>query len=236
MPAERYDFLTDPAGPRGIAAASWLERRRLALLVIDVQNYITLPEYRGDWTAAGGSSYYYRRAADVVLPNIARLLAAFRRLGCLVVYTRIASLNENLRDVPGLSRKVLAEELRDAGGKPYHLLAAERASQIDERIRPGPEDVVILKTGSGAFCSADADNVLRANGIARLVFSGGLTDACVSSSVREAFDRGYLCTVAEDACLTSSAEDHDAALRSLAKFYGWVTSTDEILGVLGAEK
>jgi nicotinamidase-related amidase len=224
-----YDFEPDASGPRGIARKSWLERARLALMVIDVQNYITLPEYSGVWTASGGDGYYYRRGLEVVLPNIQRLLDAFRKCGCLVVYTRIASLNANLRDVPGMARKVLAEETRDIHGRPYHLLEGERASQIDERIRPRPEDVVILKTASGAFCSADTDNVLRGNGVARLVFCGGLTDACVSSSAREAYDRGYLCTIAEDACLTSSAEDHQAALRSLDTFYGWVTSTTEII-------
>jgi nicotinamidase-related amidase len=86
-----------------------------------------------------------------------------------------------------------------------------------------------------AFCSADTDNVLRSNGVDRLVFAGGLTDACVSSSVREAYDRGYLCTIAEDACIAPSAEDHQAALRSLAKYYGWVTGTAEILARLGRE-
>jgi len=66
------------------------------------------------------------------------------------------------------------------------------------------------------------------------VFAGGLTDACVSSSVREAYDRGYLCTIAEDACIAPSAEDHQAALRSLAKYYGWVAGTAEILARLGS--
>jgi len=227
-------YIADPAGHRGISPSSWLEKARLALLVIDVQNYITLPEYSGAWTAAGGDDYYYRRLQEVVLPNLQRLVAAFRRLACLVLYTRIASQNENLRDVPGLARQVLSGGLRDARGNPYRLLAGEHAAQVDERLRPGPRDVVLLKTGSGAFCSADTDNVLRANGVDRLVFAGGLTDACVSSSVREAYDRGYLSTIAEDACIAPSAEDHQAALRSLARYYGWVTSTAEILARLGA--
>jgi nicotinamidase-related amidase len=148
------DFVPDPSGPRGIAVRSWLERQRLALMVIDAQNYITLPEYSGTWSAAGGDDYYYRRLREVVLPNLQRLLAAFRSLGCLVVYTRIAALNENLKDVPGLTRKVLA-------------------------------------------------------------------------------DRGYLCTIVEDACISPSAEDHEAALRSLGKYYGWVAGTDEVLAALG---
>jgi len=211
MNETKYDFRTDPAGPRGIAKASWLEKARLALMVIDVQNYITLPEYSGYWTASGGDSYYFRRCEQVVLPNIRRLLEAFRAHGCLVVYTRIAALNPNLRDVPGLARKVLAEETLDARGRAYRLLQEDRSSRIDERIQPRAEDVVLCKTASGAFCCADTDNVLRGNGIARLVFCGGLTDACLSSS----------------------AEDHEAALRSLRKFYGWMTSTEEIIAGLG---
>jgi nicotinamidase-related amidase len=135
-------------------------------------------------------------------------------------------------DVPGLSRKVLAEETRDIHGKPYHLHIDEHASRIDDRLAPTEGDIVICKTASGAFCSADTDSILRNNGISRLVFVGGLTDACVASSVREAFDRGYLCTVAEDACLSSCEEDHNAALRSLRKFYAWITSTAEIISVL----
>ncbi len=233
MNGNRYDFLTDPAGPRGIAVGSWLERERLALMVVDVQNYITLPQYSGVWTAGGGDAYYYPRLSELVLPNLKRLLRSFRALGRPVVYTRIAALNANLLDVPGLSRKVLAEETRDVEGRPYHLHVEEHASRIDERIAPQRQDIVICKTASGAFCSADTDSILRNNGVSRLVFAGGLTDACLASSVREGFDRGYLCTVAEDACIAASAEDHQAALRSLRKFYAWVTDTAEILDVLG---
>jgi nicotinamidase-related amidase len=66
------------------------------------------------------------------------------------------------------------------------------------------------------------------------MFCGGLTDACLSSSVREAYDRGYLCAVAEDACISPAAEDHEAALRSLGKFYGWVARTDELIAGMGS--
>ncbi len=229
MSEVEYDFVLDPEGPRGVSVGSWLDADRLALMVIDVQNYITLPRYSGAWTAAGGDAYYYKRLTETVLPNIQGLIAAFRGLGRPVVYTRIASLNRNLRDVPGLTRKVLARENSDVNGVPYHLLHDEHASAIDGRIAPQAEDIVILKTASGAFCSADTDSILRNNSVSRLVFAGGLTDACVASSVREAFDRGYLCTIAEDACITSSAEDHAAALRSLGKFFGWVTNTETVL-------
>jgi biuret amidohydrolase len=232
MSGYQFDYQLDPGGPRGISTESWLERDRLALIVIDVQNYITRPEFSGAWTADGGDDYYYRRLNDVVLPNVLRLAAVFRRLRRPVVYTRIVSANPNLLDVPGLQRKILGLETKDVDGRNYHLLLDEFASQIDARVAPQSEDIVVFKTGSGAFSCSDFDSVLRNNGVSRLVFTGGLTDACVASSVRGAFDRGYLSTVAEDACITSSEEDHAAALRSLRKFYGWVTTTGEVTSLL----
>jgi nicotinamidase-related amidase len=227
-----FDYLLDKKGPRGIAVESWLDRSRLTLMIIDMQNYMTLPRFSGAWTAAGADDYYYSRSDSIVIPNIARLADLFHELGRPVIYTRIASLNRNLRDVAGLGRKVLAEETRDVKGESYHLHIDEPASQVDGRLAPRPDDIVICKTASGAFCSADTDSILRNNGVSRLVFTGGLTDACLASSVREAYDRGYLCTIVEDACITSTPEDHEAALRSLRKFFGWVATTNTVASFL----
>ena len=227
-----FDFKLDPAGPHGIALSSWLDRDSLALVVIDVQNYITLPRYSGKWTAAEGASYYYDRLRRIVLPNIQHLIASCRELGIVVCFTRIASCTENLDDVPGISRKVLAEELQDVDGNTYHLLEHEHASGIDERLMPEPTDLVILKTASGSLCSSNMEDQLRKRGLTALIITGGLTDACVSSTVRQAYDRGFLCTLVEDACITTSAEDHEAALRSIRKFYAWITDTACLINCL----
>jgi ureidoacrylate peracid hydrolase len=227
-----YDYSLDEAGPHGVSIASWLEIGKLAMMIIDVQNYITQSKYSGVWTAAGGDDYYYRRCEQTVLPNIATLIGLFRKIKRPVVYTRIASMNRNLSDVAGLTRKVLALETKDVEGQNYHLYYDEVASRIDERIQPDGNDIVICKTASGAFCSADTDSILRNNGISRLLVTGGLTDACLASTVREAFDRGYLCTVVEDACLTSSNDDHQSALLSLRKFFAWVTTAREVASLI----
>ena len=68
--------------------------------------------------------------------------------------------------------------------------------------------------------------------ISSLVFTGGITDACLSSSVRGAYDRGYLCTVVEDACISDIERDHLSAIRLLEKHYAWVTDTETVLGYL----
>ena len=232
MPGFSFDFIVDKKGPHGIAYESWLEREKLALMVVDVQNYITQKKYSGVWTADGKDEYYYKRLNSIVLPNIKKLIKRFRYLKLRIVYTGIASHAKTLSDVPGISRKVLAEELFDVDGNQYHLYDDEYPTMIDEQIAPASEDIVISKTSSGVFCSSEIDLILRNIGLSRLVFVGGLTDACVSSSVREAYDRGYLCTVVEDACIAPSAEDQEAALRSLRKYYAWVTNTEELFSHL----
>ena len=139
-------------------------------------------------------------------------------------------MSKNFLDVPsGLGRKVIYDDAMlviDRSGSIYYK---DNVSQVDKRLNPRDNDIVIMKTSSGAFCSSNIDLVLRSNNISRLVFVGGLTDGCVSSSLREAVDRGYLCTLVEDACITASQDDHDAVLRSLGKFYGWITSTKKLL-------
>ena len=83
----------------------------------------------------------------------------------------------------------------------------------------------------GAFNSSDLDGILRSNGIENLVFAGGYTDACIASTVRGAYDCGFLSIVIEDACVSNSQEDHNATIRILEKFFAWVTTTEEMLQI-----
>jgi nicotinamidase-related amidase len=225
-----FDFIPDIKGPHKISERSYLEKDKLALLVIDMQNYMTDNHYRGKWSSRGSDDYYYRRAEETVIPNILKLIELFRKNGIKVVYTRIASEDINFADVASNAKKNLVdEENRDKNGKRWTLHATDRASFIDPRLSPAENDTVVLKGGSGAFCCSGIDLILRSNNISRLVFTGGLTDACVSSTLRQAWDRGYLCTVAEDACIASCSEDHEAEIRILGKYYAWVLKTDEVV-------
>ncbi|MBM3706216.1 MAG: cysteine hydrolase [Actinobacteria bacterium] len=228
-----FDFIPDKKGPHKISIKSYLEKAKLALLVIDMQNYMTEQLYTGKWSSRGSEDYYYNRAEKIVIPCITRLIDFFRKNRLKIVYTRIASLDENFADVPSTAKKNLVDEENiDAEGKRWTLHAGDRASFIEKRLEPASRDIIVLKGGSGAFCSSEMDLVLRSNNISRLVFTGGLTDACVSSSVRQAWDRGYLCTVAEDACIASCREDHEAEMRILGKYYAWITTADKILNYL----
>jgi len=224
-----FDFIQDKNGPHKIAMKSYLEKEKLALLVIDMQNYMIDHLYSGKWSSRG-SEDYYKRTEKAVIPNIIKLISFFREEDLKIIYTRITSSNKNFADVPSTAKKNLVDEDNiDINGNRWTLYIEDNASFIERRLQPSSDDIVIFKGGSGAFCSSEMDLILRSNNISRLIFTGGLTDACVSSSLRQAWDRGYLCTIPEDACIASCKEDHVAEIRILGKYYAWVTSTDEVL-------
>jgi biuret amidohydrolase len=232
--AAHADWRPDPQGPFGISRESWLEPGATGLVVVDMQRYMTDRAWSSRWSADGADPYYFDRCEATVLPNISRLADCFRAAGAPVVYLRIAYRDPGLADVPaGVCRKRLAGQLVDAAGRDYTLHADDPAAAIDPRVAPLPGDVVVEKTGTGAFCSSALDLVLRSRGLSRLAFCGGLTDGCVESTVRQAFDRGYLCTVAEDGCVTSRPALHEAALTAMRNYFAWVTDTATITGMMG---
>lgn len=227
-----FPYKLDSNGPKGISIESWLDRRRLGLVLVDFQNYWLDEKYGSEseivW-GEGTKGYVINKYKKIVLPNTLKFIRKFRDLNMRIIYTRNASSNEKLLDIQGLLRKVYAYELKDINGRPYHMYYDEYDSQIVDEVKPEAGDIIINKTSMGVFNSSDIDNVLKNNGIYSLVFIGGYTDACLSSSVRGAYDRGYLCIVPEDACIANVEEDHLFTIKILDKYFAWITDTENIL-------
>lgn len=59
------------------------------------------------------------------------------------------------------------------------------------------------------------NRMLRAEGVSRLVITGGETDVCVLATVLGAIDLGYATTVLRDAVCSGVDETHDACLKLL---------------------
>ena len=200
-------------------------------MIIDMQNYMTSPKYSGKWSASGSDDYYYHRFVNTVLPNIQKRISKCRSFDSKIISLRITSAKRDLSDVPGITRKRLAGELVDCEGKGYYLYHDEEASQIDERIGYTKDDIIICKTSSGAFNCSNIEHVLLENNIASIIFTGGLTEACVSSTLRAAFDKGYLCILPEDACISSKKINHEVEVDIIQNYFAWVTNTEELLNM-----
>ena len=186
-----------------------------ALLVIDMQV---------DFCGAGG--YMDIMGFDLgflraPIAPILRLMDAFRRQGFPVVHTR-ETFAADLSDVQPhrLWRPPGGIAVGDPGPLGRCLIAGEPCSALIPELKPLPEEPVFDKAGYGAFARTGLERHLRGAGIGNLVIVGLTTDCCVSTTLREALDRGFDCLTLTDCCAASTRATHEAALTVLRKASG----------------
>ncbi|MGE0416490.1 MAG: cysteine hydrolase family protein [Acetobacteraceae bacterium] len=207
-----------------------LELQRAALLIIDMQRDFLEPGGFGE--ALGNDVSLLRRA---IAPNI-RLLEAWRLAGGLVIHTREGH-RPDLMDLPPAKHRRGRGSVRigDAGPMGRILVRGEPGHDIISELYPRTGEPVIDKPGKGAFFATDLHAILVSRGIAQLVVTGVTTEVCVSTTVREANDRGYDCLVVADCCASYFPEFHAMALRMTAAqdgIFGWVASSDAVVAGL----
>lgn len=91
---------------------------------------------------------------------------------------------------------------------------------------------VIDKPGRGAFSHTDFELILRNKGIKNLVIAGVTTDVCVSTTMREANDRGFDCVVLEDGTAASEPSLHISTIESIKMeggIFGAVAKLEDVV-------
>ena len=200
-----------PGTPYDFPITGRLDPQRTALMIIDMQRDFCDP-----------SGYMHRRGEDVaaaraIVPRIREVREAARRLGMLSVFTREGH-RPNLTDLPESKRLKTARcgaEIGSEGPLGRLLIRGEHGWDFIDELRPNADDLIIDKSGTGSFHGTDLDAVLRNQGIQHLILTGVTTGVCVSSTAREAADRGYGVLVLEDCCAEPDPEYHAMAIRLL---------------------
>ena len=129
----------------------------------------------------------------MVIPNLAKIIAACRAGGIEVIYTVIENLTRDGRD------RSLDYKLSD-----FFFAKGSWEGQVLAAIAPGDDEIVLPKTSSSLFNSTNIDYLLRNIGIDDLVVTGFLTDQCIDHTVKDAADRGYYVTCLTDACMANT--------------------------------
>ena len=93
--------------------------------------------------------------------------------------------------------------------------------------------IVDTKKRYNCFVGTDLDFVLRKHGINTVLITGVNTNSCVLSTASSACSRDYAVFVIED-CVDSmdGPEFHEAALTCIRAAFGWVMTSDEVIGAL----
>ncbi len=185
-----------------------------ALLFVDVQNLNARPD-GGIYKAQGlvpesadeKYKYFFKRLDEIVIPNMQYLQSACRETGIEVLYTVIESLTKDGRD-RSLDYKISG----------FNVPKGSWNAQVLDAIKPLDDEIVFSKTSSSVFISTNIHYILGNLGVKFLIISGMLTDQCISSTVRDACDLGYMVTLIPDACATYTRERHETSISHIGGY------------------
>lgn len=207
----------------------------MAVLVIDVQRYYTESTSPlvlfTETLYPGGTAYIHQRLDAVVIPNIARILSAARLSSVAIVYARLCGTQDDRSDLHHNFQEFDQLAFARAGMHVYPL-ASESLADVDLRLAPLKNDIVINKTGYSAFHETGLHQLLQSKGIDTLVVTGLTTSQCVNSSARAASDYGYVTVMVEDAQADYDRRDHQAALLASEPITGQGISTSKVLEMI----
>ncbi|KAJ5438156.1 uncharacterized protein N7458_009154 [Penicillium daleae] len=203
-----------------------------ALVIIDMQK---------DFCSIGGYMHYQGydiSPAQALIPKLQGLLQAFRSAGFPVYHTR----EGHRPDLSTLSSRESYRSRNNATGLGIGsqgpmgrlLIRGELGHDIVDELYPIQGEPVIDKPGRGAFTYTDLELLLRNKSIKNLVIAGVTTDVCVSTTMREANDRGFDCLLLDDGSAAAEPNLHASTVASVKMEGGIFGSVGKIEDVLQA--
>ena len=171
---------------------------------------VVLVEFQNDFTSEGGALHgAVQESMDStgMLKNTQEAVAAAREAGATIIHAPIQ----------------FAEGYNEITSHPYGILKGvvdtnafvkgSWGAQIVGDMAPEPGDIILEgKRGLDAFASTNLDFILRSKGVQTVALSGFLTNCCVESTMRSAYEKGFEVVTLTDCVGATSEEEHANAI------------------------
>jgi ureidoacrylate peracid hydrolase len=192
---------------------------------------IVLIEYQNDFTSEGGALHgaveEVMNKTDMLAKTV-RVADAARTSGATIMHAPITFK-------PGYG---------EISNHPYGILKGvvdgnafvkgEWGAEIVDDLAPHDDDIVVEgKRGLDTFASTNLDFMLRSKGIKTVVLGGFLTNCCVESTMRSAYENGYEVLTLTDCVAGTSVEEHENAITYDYPMFSKPTTADEFIADLG---
>jgi nicotinamidase-related amidase len=143
-----------------------------------------------------------------MLENAKEVVAAAREAGATIIHAPISFAN-GYKEITGSPYGIL-KGVVDSNA----FVKGEWGSAIVDDLAPAEGDIVVEgKRGLDTFASTNLDFILRSKGIQTVALGGFLTNCCVESTMRSAYERGFEVVTLSDCVAATSSEEHANAIR-----------------------
>merc|ERR1712087_227284 len=198
--------------------------------VVPQKTAIVLIEYQNEFTTEGGK--LHPAVKDVMdstgmLKKSAEVATAGRKAGCKIFHAAI-TFAEDGSDNPNKRLGILAGCFN---GK----LFTEGTWNADfcDSMKPESGDILVTgKRGLDCFPNTDLEAQLKLNGIETVVLGGFLTNCCVESTMRTAYEKGFNVITLIDCTATTSKTGQTAATSETFGMFSQPLTAAEFLSKL----
>lgn len=158
-----------------------------------------------------------------MLENSAKMADFAREKGCKIIHAPI-SFEPGHNEISSLPYGILAGVKEGSA-----FTAGEWGSEFAYSMKPQPGDLVVKgKTGLCGFESTNLDFLLRQQGATNVVLGGFLTNCCVESTMRSAYEKGYKVYTLKDCMAATSLDAQEATLEHNFGMFSIPTTSEEM--------
>ena len=192
---------------------------------------VVLIEFQNDFCKAGGKLHDGVKAEinrQGTIPNAVKLAEGARKKGAVVIH---APFIFNPKYCDEHQMKGIVKAVADTNA---FREGTWGAAIIDEMKPQGGDKVVGGKCTLCGFNNTNLEELLKAAKVKNVAVAGFLTNFCVESTARTAYDKGYAVTVVKDATAANSPEDQNYTEEKIFPLIGQALSVEQFLGQLEA--